>query len=522
MCANCGRLRLHNLPNFLLDLIGLPVKKLIELTNEEARSHFLKGSSYFNGDLPSYISFEPLLKDVASALKGGYFDAFKASDPKNLSGVNYSFIANKDGRFAWRPYELMHPAIYVSLVNLICDDSNWAFIQARVMAFNSGIVQCCSAPVMALDGQRDVAAQVKGWWQKVEQQSLTSSLEFAFLLHTDVTDCYGSLYTHSISWALHGLEAAKASRGKGGLLGDKIDAFIQASRYGQTNGIAQGSVLMDFIAELVLGYVDEEISAELAEDIDFKILRYRDDYRIFTNSAEQAEKILKIISDKLRSVGMKLGVAKTFASKNVIEGAIKPDKLAGIELQDLGESNAKTLQKQLLRLHAFGQRFPNSGALRRLLSDFHTSVLAQQKAPDDIGVQVAIATDIGFVSPSTFPVIAGVLSHLISLAPVEDRSKMWELIRLKMKKVPYNGYLEIWLQRIIQPQSLGAPFVSNEAICQIVNGENRQLWDSSWISSTTLTKAIDAKKIVTSEVKNSPKVIQPQEVLLFKEKSLSY
>lgn len=498
------------------------MRKLIELTNEEARSHFLKGSSYFNGDLPSYISFEPLLNDVASALKGGYFDAFKASDPKNLSGVNYSFIANKDGRFAWRPYELMHPAIYVSLVNLICEETNWAFIQARAMEFNNGIVECCSAPVMSLDGQRDVAAQVKGWWQKVEQQSLTSSLEFAFLLHTDVTDCYGSLYTHSISWALHGLEVAKASRGKGGLVGDKIDAFIQASRYGQTNGIAQGSVLMDFIAELVLGYVDEQISAEFTDGIDFKILRYRDDYRIFTNSSEQAEQILKVVSDKLRSVGMKLGVAKTFASKNVIEGAIKPDKLAGIELQDLGESNAKTLQKQLLRLHAFGQRFPNSGALRRLLSEFHSSVVEQLQAPDDLEVQVAITTDIGFVSPSTFPVIAGVLSHLISLAPVEDRKKMWELVRSKMKKVPYNGYLEIWLQRIIQPQTVGIAFESNETICKIVNGENQQLWDSSWIASPALQKSVDARKIVTADLTKSPEVIQPKEVMLFKEKSLQY
>ncbi len=498
------------------------MRKLVDLTSEEARTHFLKGSSYFNSDLPSYISFEPVLNDVAAVLKGGYFEAFKASDPKNLSGVNYSFIANKDGRFAWRPYELMHPAIYVSLVNLVCEDGNWAFIQARFKQFEGGAVDCCSSPALSIDHQTDVAAQVRGWWQKVEQQSLKYSLEFGFLLHTDVTDCYGSVYTHSISWALHGLDEAKNSRGKGGLLGDKIDAFIQSSRYGQTNGIAQGSVLMDFIAELVLGYVDEQINKELTDCTDFRILRYRDDYRIFANSAERAEQILKIVSDKLRSVGMRLGVSKTFASKNVVEGAIKPDKLAGIELQDLGQSNAKTLQKQLLRLHAFGQRFPNSGALRRLLGEFHSSVTTQVDAPDDLEVQVAIATDIGFVSPATFPAIAGILSHLISLAPVDEKSKMWELVRAKMKRVPYNGYLEIWLQRIIQPTSAGVIFESDEALCKIVNGANAQLWDSSWISSPALLRAIDARKIVTSNVNDSPEIIQPAEVQLFKVTSQEY
>jgi hypothetical protein len=99
------------------------------------------------------------------------------------------------------------------------------------------------------------------------------------------------------------------------------------------------------------------------------------------------------VSDQLRSVGMRLGVAKTFINTNVVEGSIKPDKLAGIDLQDLGESNAQTLQKQLLRLHSFGRRYPNSGALRRLLGELHSKVIEKKVAPDDLTVQVAIATE---------------------------------------------------------------------------------------------------------------------------------
>ena len=338
------------------------MKRLVDLSNEEANKHFLKGSSYFNQDLPDYISFEPILNDVASILDGNCYTQFKSSKPSEFSNVNYSFIANKDGKLAWRPYELMHPAIYVSLVNLICNDNNWKTIANRQSDFEGGVVDCCSAPVMSLDNQTDIAKQVKKWWQSIEQKSIVYSLEFSHVLNTDVTDCYGSLYTHSIPWALHGLEEAKINKGNLSLLGNKIDSHIQAGRYGQTNGISQGSVLMDFIAEIVLGYVDQQINRRLADaNIDFKILRYRDDYRIFTNSDDRAEEILKIISVELRSVGMKLGVSKTFSSRNVIEGSIKPDKLAGIDLKDLGRANAKTIQKQLLRLHSFGQRFPNSG-----------------------------------------------------------------------------------------------------------------------------------------------------------------
>jgi len=367
------------------------MRRLVELSNEEAKQHFLKGSSYFNGDMPSYISFEPILKDVDTFLNGRNYPDFREADkkPNDFQGVNYSFIANKDGRFAWRPYELMHPAIYVSLVNVICEANNWEVITQRFLEFEDGVVDCCSAPVMSIDNQTDTATQVKNWWQRVEQRSLSYSLEFSHILHTDVTDCYGSLYTHSIPWALHGLEEAKQNR-RNSLLGNKIDSHIQAGRYGQTNGISQGSVLMDFIAELVLGFIDQQINNRLSGATDFRILRYRDDYRIFANSDERAEEVLKIISDELRTVGMKLGISKTLMSKNVIEGSIKPDKLAGIGLEDLGETNAKTIQKQLLRLHTFGQRFPNSGALRRLVFQFLEKISAQAERPEDLEVQVSL------------------------------------------------------------------------------------------------------------------------------------
>lgn len=497
--------------------------RTIDLSADDAKAHFLKGSSYFNGDFPSYISFEPILNDVSDTLAGGHYPAFKKEHPFLHQGVNYSFVANKDGRFAWRPYELMHPAIYVSLVNLLCSTEYWPDVTARLAAFDQGVVTCCSSPVVSNDHQSDQAAQVRTWWQSVEQQSLVYSLEFSHVLHTDVTDCYGSLYTHSIAWAIHGLEAAKKGRGKSGLVGDKVDEHIRAGRYGQTNGISQGSVLMDFLAELVLGYVDEQIAHELAsEPSDYRILRYRDDYRIFAHSDFRAEQILKVVSDALRCVGMRLGVAKTFISTNVVEGSIKPDKLAGIDLQDLGETNAKTLQKQLLRLHSFGRRHPNSGALRRLVGERHTKIVEQKDVPDDLEVQVAIATDIAVVSPLTFPAVAGILSHLISLQPSATKEGLWNRVYRKMGKVPYNGYLEVWLQRVTKPGTVGIEYNSNERICQIVNGDNVKLWDNEWIASQALKDALDVSKIVVKDPSETPEVMQTEEVELFKKNAWQY
>ena len=499
------------------------MKKLVELSYEEAKTHFLKGSSYFNGDIPKYISFEPILNEVAAVLKGGNFREFKLTNPSDFPGVNYNLLANKDGKFAWRPLELIHPAVYISLVNVICAPENWNYILNRLSEFEGGAVDCCSAPVMSLDNQEDVSTQIRSWWQRVEQQSLRYSLEFSHVLHTDVTNCYGTLYTHSISWALHGLEEAKKNKGNFSLLGNNIDSHIQAGRYGQTNGISQGSVLMDFVAEIVLGFIDEQINSVLGKPTDFRILRYRDDYRIFANSDDKVEEILKLISDKLRSVGMSLGVSKILMNRNVVEGSIKPDKLAGIDLEDLGNTNANTIQKQLLRLHSFGQRFPNSGALRRLVSEFHTNIFANQiERPDDLEVQVAIATDIGFVSPATFPAVAGILSHLISLASAEEKSQLWTKVRKKLSRVPHNGYLEIWLQRVIQPKAVDLSFSSDEPICKIVNGETPDLWEYGWVACNDLKNALKVSNINVGSVSDTEEVIKPEEIELFKQNAWAY
>ena len=88
------------------------------------------------------------------------------------------------------------------------------------------------------------------------------------------------------------------------------------------------SVLMDFIAEMVLGYADSKLSARiLAEKIgEYQILRYRDDYRIFVNNPQDGERILKCLTEVMIDLGLKLKPEKTRASSEVISSSIKEDK----------------------------------------------------------------------------------------------------------------------------------------------------------------------------------------------------
>ena len=490
-------------------------KNILQLSPAEAKDQFMKGPSYFSSDFPEYISFEPILKQIDVVLGGQSYLGVKKENPEKYQGVNYRLITNKDGRLAWRPFELIHPVIYVSLVDVLCEPSAWAEIKDRFSQFQSNMLTCCSMPMVSTSNLSDKAVQIQSWWQTVEQESLIYSFDFDHMLHTDVSDCYGSLYTHSIAWALHGQDLAKA-KNNSNLLGNKIDNIIRAGRYGQTNGISQGSVLMDFIAEIVLGYVDSLIIKDLNDASDIRILRYRDDYRIFSNNDWRSEQVLKIISEKLRLVGMRLGSTKTVATRNVIEGSLKADKLAWISSFDVAHGHQKNLQKQLIQIHAFGLRFPNSGTLRRLVSDLHKRVVTLKRPPRDLEVQVAIATDIAVVSPGAFPAVAGILSHLISMTSQDEKERLWLKVLTKMKKMPHNGYLEIWLQRVTKPSKVNIDFASDEPICRVVNGQKAMLWNNQWISSPGLIKSLDVSNIIVKDAKESSEVIKPAEIALFR------
>lgn len=507
-------------------IVKTEYKKITDLSYSEARAFFLKGSSYFNSDFPEYISFDNLLNQVFLLMGGKDYQAYKKTNPEYEINVNYELITNKDGRFSWRDLQLIHPVIYISLLNTIFTDKNWKTI---ISAMNNSlekreIIECVSIPVINDASKSDKAAQVGGWWQDFEQQSLFYSLKYSHVINTDVTDCYGSIYTHSISWAIHGKDLAKDERHNKNLVGNIIDRHIQACSNGQTNGIPQGSVLMDFLAEIVLNYVDRMIYEVLCkQNLGVKILRYRDDYRIFSNSDASAELVLKLVSDKLRSVGMRLGVAKTHTSRNVIEGSIKPDKIAALNLSDLGNSNAKTIQKQLLRLHAFGQSYPNSGALRRLLSTFYRKIYRKILKYENINTITAIAVDILLISPATIPVVAAILSNFLSYVEKGKKDELWQLISNKLKTLPYNGYLEIWMQRIAVPKDVAINFNSDEAICKIVNGDiGIALWNNDWISNPKLKSELKTNNIIVKNPSLTAVKISPGEIDLFQQKSDVY
>nr|BFD66184.1 hypothetical protein HAGR004_12060 [Bdellovibrio sp. HAGR004] len=103
-------------------------KSVLEMTHTEAADFFLKGESYCAVDLPNYFSFESLLQNVKEKMNGKTFNELNAGKPIDHDDVNYTLLGNKDGKFSWRPFELINPILYTSLVNLITNEKNWKLL----------------------------------------------------------------------------------------------------------------------------------------------------------------------------------------------------------------------------------------------------------------------------------------------------------------------------------------------------------------------------------------------------------
>lgn len=116
-------------------------KSVLKLSEAEALDFFLKGESYSSVELPPYFAFDDLISKVNEKLSGKNLSDFiidaKSAGPREFDDVNHVIFNNKDGKYAWRPQSLIHPALYVSLVHKITDADQWDIILKRFEHFGA-------------------------------------------------------------------------------------------------------------------------------------------------------------------------------------------------------------------------------------------------------------------------------------------------------------------------------------------------------------------------------------------------
>lgn len=259
---------------------------------------------YFPAELPPPFNTETFASAVTYPLVSLPPDLKSFKRPSKC--VTHNLARNGTLR---RKLGIPNPADYFRIASFI--ETNWTALQtvASASAFS------LSKPIHSAS-ERAIERQIP-----IDELTLHSAKARAgskFVLRTDISRCYPSIYTHSIPWAIHTKSIAKATRRGASLYGNEFDKLIRNAQDNQTLGIPVGPDSSFLIAELVLNTIDLSISSS---GVPFQGFRYMDDYEFGFQSYSDAERALAIIQEALNEYELALNPKKTkiFALPRPIE-----------------------------------------------------------------------------------------------------------------------------------------------------------------------------------------------------------
>ncbi|NWB53378.1 RNA-directed DNA polymerase [Pseudomonas sp. F8002] len=140
------------------------------------------------------------------------------------------------------------------------------------------------------------------------KNTLEISFGASFRAHADVANCFGSIYTHSLEWAIQGYEKAKErlqERGGEKHWSSTLDISLRNAKRNETSGLPVGPSSSSIAVEIVLAAVDRELAGK------FRFVRYIDDYTAYCETHIQAQEFIRALSIALSRYRLTLNLSKT-------------------------------------------------------------------------------------------------------------------------------------------------------------------------------------------------------------------
>lgn len=132
----------------------------------------------------------------------------------------------------------------------------------------------------------------------------------------DVANCFDTIYTHTISWAVKNKEFVKNHVRHSNQFCQKIDTVMQRSNNNETNGVPVGAEFSRVFSEILFQDIDLKVEKDLEskQNIflgdDYEVVRYVDDYLIFAKDKNNAKKVYDAIEDNLSAYNLYLSESK--------------------------------------------------------------------------------------------------------------------------------------------------------------------------------------------------------------------
>jgi len=241
-------------------------------------------------ELPPILNSKGLTSEIVDEIsklslrRGGY-------DQVEYRSTRYNNVS--------RNLAIPHPLAYIKLA--VCLSENWKKLDYISKNKNSLI-----KPELHDDG-RIIIMDYESSREKL-QRHITKSFNKKFFVKTDISNCFPSIYSHAIPWALVGLKKSKNNREPSEWF-NKIDTYQRLMKRNETNGVPIGPATSNIISESILARVDEKISRN------FDYVRFIDDYTAYCETYEKAECFIRRLSEELSTYKLLLNIKKTSIEK---------------------------------------------------------------------------------------------------------------------------------------------------------------------------------------------------------------
>lgn len=302
-----------------------------------------------------------------------------------------------------RKLAIVNPISQLFLTKTISD--NWTEIRKFLSSSNITL----DSPIIYDNSDRAIP---KPDFNLISLKRIDTEARYEHILVSDISRFYGTIYTHTLPWALHGKAHCKANVNNpsvmNSLLGNSLDVLVRKGQDNQTIGIPIGPDTSRILAEIIAIGVENEFMkhANLSTD---RVFRYVDDLFIGFDGAGEAETAVSLLSKACSEYELELNHEKT----SVVDPFNSGDDTWTTELREHIFRNTVQKQAQDIRSYfsksfSYASKYKNQNvldfALKRLRS---VQVLSENSALFESYV-VRVAR----VNPTSFPTAAQILINL--------------------------------------------------------------------------------------------------------------
>lgn len=283
----------------------------------------------FPETLPPCFDSEDLpraLRGLCSQLSSRQFWKSRATTYVRYSGTKH------DGNR--RAYSTPNPISYFSVSSFV--DKNWKAFE-KIFSLSDFSISA-PRPGKPTEDRAIVIAPLSELADK-----LSKKIRYApFILKTDISQFFPSIYTHIMPWVVSGVDVAKADRkpNSKAVKFNALDWACQQCQNEQTRGILIGPDAFRLIAELVACKIDHELSQRAGKSI-VGAVRHVDDFYIGVRTEFDATIVLSHLRDILQNYELQINDAKT----KIISGLDPVDDVWAQNLREMSGQYVFTSEK---------------------------------------------------------------------------------------------------------------------------------------------------------------------------------